>query len=274
LKRGTLVSLTTLGLALVILACPDLTRPLDQPGLANRLLTEAGPVTVSPGAMHGWAFYNDQNDTACTDAAVCRMVDGHTTYGTVVLEAGSSWPGFRGNVDALAIGVSGVTTTFDFELSDTSMVPASAPDSIPTALWDSVSSPANILQDPPGVTGSVIRDLVYVSFVPGASVNDRQAAIDLVHGRVIGGLPIGAPERFYAVRLPYVLGAGDSTSGPILRAQAALSQLPAVWGVVLARMDIFKPMYVRPHDGPEQHGAESANAALAGPGALTPVQVP
>lgn len=378
------MSLTTLGLALVILACRNLASPLPPSGPANRLLDESGQIVVSPGAMHGWAFYNDQNDTACRDSAVCRMVDGpagqrlgagsaflstpaasdgkalvlkdyagtrfdaitelrystfrqsvdsgrnlaialqvnadydltdqsvgyqgrlvyepyqsapgtvldttwqrwdakagkwwgtkasvprggvlvtnpcvqatpctwaqllgafpnvgiHATYGAVVLKAGSSWPGFRGNVDALAIGVSGVTTTFDFELSDAPTVPASAPDSIPTALWDSIASPANTLQDPPSVTGSVIRDLVYVSFVHGTSVGDRQAAIDLVHGTVIGGLPIGEQERFYAVRIPYVLGAGDSTSGPLLRAQAALQRLPTVSDVVLGRMDLFKP---------------------------------
>ena len=38
-----------------------------------------------------------------------------TSAGAVVLKAGSGWPGFRGNVDKLAIGVNGVTTTFDFE---------------------------------------------------------------------------------------------------------------------------------------------------------------
>jgi len=39
----------------------------------------------------------------------------HGSQGAVVLKAGSTWPGFRGNVDALTIGVSGVNTTFDFE---------------------------------------------------------------------------------------------------------------------------------------------------------------
>lgn len=38
-----------------------------------------------------------------------------TSVGAVVLKAGSGWPGFTGNVDKLSIGVSGVTTTFDFE---------------------------------------------------------------------------------------------------------------------------------------------------------------
>ncbi len=39
----------------------------------------------------------------------------HATFGAVVLKAGSTWPGFRGNADNLTIGVSGSNTTFDFE---------------------------------------------------------------------------------------------------------------------------------------------------------------
>lgn len=43
----------------------------------------------------------------------------HAVYGAVVLKAGSGWSNFRGNVDSLAIGVDGVSTVFDFELSTT-----------------------------------------------------------------------------------------------------------------------------------------------------------
>lgn len=35
--------------------------------------------------------------------------------GAVILKAGSGWPGFEGNVDALTVGVNGTDTTFDFE---------------------------------------------------------------------------------------------------------------------------------------------------------------
>lgn len=123
----------------------------------------------------------------------------------------------------------------------TSPVPMTAPDSAPTALWDSVTAPANLLNDPPAVTGTVVRDLVYVRFRPGTTQSDRQAAIDLVHGRVIGGMAIGVQEQFYAVRIPYVLAPGDSTSGPILRAQAALSHLPTITDVLLGWMDKMRP---------------------------------
>jgi hypothetical protein len=230
------------------------------PSKANFLINPSGTVVVSPFNMHGWTFVNDQNDAACTDATVCRLVAGpgtppagvrsaelatplstdgkaliladyagtrldafttlsystyrqsvdagnnlaialqfnvdydlndaatgfmgrivfepyqtnggsvvqnawrtwdalsgkwwgsrttvtsanatvanpcvqatpctlaqliaafpnigvHATLGAVVLKAGSTWPGFRGNVDNLTIGVNGVNTTFDFEPS-------------------------------------------------------------------------------------------------------------------------------------------------------------
>ena len=84
----------------------------------------------------------------------------------------------------------------------TNRVPATAPDSVPTALWDSIIAPANILVDPPGLGGSVLRDLVYVQFRASATQADRQAAIDAIGGTVVGGMKIGGPEYFYAVRLP------------------------------------------------------------------------
>jgi len=40
----------------------------------------------------------------------------HRTFGIVLLKAGRPWPGrFVGNTDALAIGVRGRTTVYDFE---------------------------------------------------------------------------------------------------------------------------------------------------------------
>ena len=392
MKRGTLVSLTTLGLALVILACRDLTRPLDQPGSANRLLNESGPVTVWPGAMHGWSFYNDQNDTACTDSNVCRMVEGpagrplgsgsaflstpaasdgkalvlkdyagtrfdaitelrystfrqsvdsgrnlaialqvnadydltdqsvgyqgrlvyepyhsapgtvldttwqswdakagkwwgtkasvprggvlvtnpcvqatpctwaqllaafpnvgiHTTYGAVVLKAGSSWPGFRGNVDALSIGINGTTTTFDFELHGPT-VPAQAPGPISSALWDSLTATANLMTDPPGMRGRWARNVMFITFQSSATQADRQTVIDLIQGEVVGGNTWPGGEREYIVRIPYATAPGDSISGPVLRTFRALRGHPSVLTVYPLSMDnLSKIHYRRPKDG-------------------------
>ncbi len=55
--------------------------------------------------------------TPCTVAQLLAAFPnlGVSSGGGILLKAGSSWPGFRGNVDKLSIGVSGVTTTFDFD---------------------------------------------------------------------------------------------------------------------------------------------------------------
>jgi hypothetical protein len=372
------VSLTTLDLALAILACRGLTRPPDQPS-ANRLLNESGQVVVSPGAMHSWSFRDDQRDTACTDSAVCRMVDGpagqplgigsaflstpaasdgkalvledyagtrfdaitellyatyrqsadsgrnlaialqvnvdydltdqsvgyqgrlvyepyqsapgtvldttweswdaragkwwgtkasvwrggvlvtnpcvqatpctwaqlltafpnigiHATYGAVMLEAGSGWSGFRGNVDALSIGINGATTTFDFELHGRT-VPAQAPDSISSALWDSLTATANVMTDPPGMRGRWARNVMFITFQPSATLADRQAVIDLIQGEVVGGNTWPGGEREYIVRIPYATAPGDSISGPVLRTVRALRGHPSVLTVYPLSMD-------------------------------------
>ena len=385
------MSLSTFAIALIVFACRDITVPQRGDNLAaNHSLNLPGVVVVSPADMHGWAFSNDQPNSARTDSAVCRLVEGpgnapagtgsaelatssatdekalvlqdykgtrfdrftdlhystyrqsadagnnlsialqfnvdydltdavtayqgrivfepyqgksgnvapstwqqwdakagkwwgtktsvtkngvatanpcvqatpctwaqllaafpnmgvHATYGAVVLKAGSGWATFRGNVDDLTVGVAGVNTTFDFEPS--SPVPATAPDSIPMAIWDSLTAPDNVLSDPPGIAGRVIRDFVYVGFKPSATLADRRAAIASVNGRVVGGAPIGLSEGVYAVRIPYVLVAGDSTSGPILRAIATLDQNPAVDMATVSLLTLPIAKYRRPLDG-------------------------
>ena len=179
----------------------------------------------------------------------------HATSGALFLRAGPLWQGFRGNVDAFSIGILGATTTFDFEMKSYTPVSASAPDSGSRALWDSIIAPANILHDPPGLSGSYIRDLVYVKFLPTATQADRQAAIDAVQGTVVGGMNIGGPERFYAVRIAYVLLPGDGTSGPILRPRAAFMANPQVKLAIFAGMDAVVPYYLPPAKGRLQHTA-------------------
>jgi hypothetical protein len=384
MKRGTLVSLTTLGLALVILACRDLSSPLDAPASANQLLNESGPVTVWPGAMHGWSFYNDQNDTACTDSNVCRMVEGpagrplgsgsaflstpassdgkalvlkdyagtrfdaitelkystfrqsedagrnlaialqvnadydlgdqsvgyqgrlvyepyqaapgtvldttwqswdakagkwwgtkasvpkgsvlvanpcvqatpctwaqllaafpnvgiHSTYGAVVLKAGSSWPGFRGNVDALSIGINGATTTFDFEL--TAAVSILPPDSVPRALFDSLGT---VMAAVPGIEpGPYRRDIVVVRFEPGTPLAVRAALLDSISGRVVGGeMDPDGQSGIYFVRISG--GTFDALVGAVTIMQRQPQVAYASW------WGLFEPdnqSYRRPNDG-------------------------
>lgn len=387
--------LSTLGIAIAVLACRDLLAPLEQlrPPAASPYLNAAGRIVVYPDSLHGWSFYNDQQDVACADSSVCRFVSGpgtvplgsgsaelavsatsegkalvladykgvrldqlttlsystyrqttnsgnnlaislqlnvdfdlsdnatgyqgrlvyepyltasgqvvdsswqnwntkagkwwgtkntvskggvtvsnpcvqsapctwsqllaafpnvgiHSTYGAVVLKAGSGWANFRGNVDSLAIGIDGSTTTFDFEATaPVSGVPIAAPDSVPKAVWDSLTAESNVLVNPPGLWGHIIRDAVLLAFKPTAAQAERQAAVSLVGGRVVGGLAIGSPEHVYVVRIPYSLASGDSISGPVLRAAVALRSLASVQLAVPIPMDPLKSYYRRPSDG-------------------------
>lgn len=86
-RRGRL-ALAILATVLLTFTCREITAPNLTPGSASkRLLNPSGVVVVTPGSMHGWAFYDDQHDAACVDASVCRMVQGP---GTTPLGAGSA----------------------------------------------------------------------------------------------------------------------------------------------------------------------------------------
>ena len=98
--------------------------------------------TVLTGAWQQWNTQDDaqpgnwwftrapQNTpvTGCSQADPCTWSEVltkfpnagvHRTFGGVILKAGSNWlGGFVGNTDALAIGVEGKTTVFDFEPAD------------------------------------------------------------------------------------------------------------------------------------------------------------
>jgi hypothetical protein len=193
--------------------------------------------------------------TPCTWStllAIFPNVGVHATYGAVILKAGSGWANFRGNVDAFSIGINGATTTFDFERSQP--VPAQAPASISSVLWDSLLAPTNLMTDSPGRHGTWVRNVMYVLFKPTATLADRQAAIDLINGEVVGGVsevPGAGPrgEREYIVRIPDALP-GDSISGPVLRARATLIGHPAIVWAIPVNMDKNVPYYRKPTDGP------------------------
>ena len=183
----------------------------------------------------------------CTWAQVLGLFPNlgiHKVYGAVVLKAGSGWAAFRGNVDALSIGIAGITTTFDFETLIP--VPATAPDSIGTALWDSLTQPSNLILNGPG--GKFIRNLLSVKFNPTATLADRQYAIALVNGTVVGGFRLGNPEHFYYVRIPYN-AAGDSVDGPVLRATHALEALTSIESATIVALDFIRLQYRAPVDG-------------------------
>src|SRR5690349_17933692 len=58
-------------------ACDSITSPnrnRDEP--LRPTGRPSASISVSPGAMQGWAFFNDQTGTACGDTLACRMVSG------------------------------------------------------------------------------------------------------------------------------------------------------------------------------------------------------
>lgn len=101
-------------------------------------------------------------------------------------------------------------------------VPELPPDSVPSgALADSIFAPENRISDP-RLGSRVPRDIVFLSFVPDATQEQRQEAIDLVGGRVVGGVPVH-PGAWYIVRIP-----SDGTAEPLVQAIRALEGLPTV----------------------------------------------
>ena len=383
MRRGKLMSLSALGIALIGFACRDIIAPHETeiPPAARSL--SPGTVVVSPGDMHGWSFINDQTDAACTDSSACRFVGGpapvpagtgsaelatalstdgvalavqlyrgtrldaitelqystyrqtddagnnlavalqlnadfdltdqtvgyqgrlvfepyqgngggvpqnmwqtwdakagkwwgtkssvpvngvlttnpcvqatpctwaqlltafpnagvHATYGAIFLKAGSGWQSFRGNVDNLRIGVNGSTTVFDFELQSRQVVPMSPPDSEPSDLRDSTKW----VSGEPHYAGLILRDIVVLIFRPGTAQADRQSAIDLVNGTVVGGYPVPNTESAYLVRVP-----SDSALEPLFQAISKLRGLPQVSVAMPDEILIDAPTYRRPTDG-------------------------
>jgi hypothetical protein len=98
-------------------------------------------------------------------------------------------------------------------------VPASAPDSIP----NSVYAAANVSTNLSGLSGTYVRNIVTILFAPNTPRARRQAAVDAVGGRVIGGYRLPDGDGEYYVRLP-----DDGTAGPLLRAMDLLNGFPGV----------------------------------------------
>jgi hypothetical protein len=184
----------------------------------------------------------------------------HATYGAIVLKAGSGWPAFRGNVDALTIATPGASVTYDFEVS-APMVPALPPDSIPA--W--VYADSNWVDGGTVIAGNVAKNVVMVAFAPGASVSDRTNAISRVGGTVVGGLRMSEEfEGVYYVRL-----AAGSTPAEIIAARDTLSTLEQVGMAIPIVNDTIAGTYLRPIDGPSASSwqvdtakADGANWAL------------
>ena len=115
-------------------------------------------------------------------------------------------------------------------------VPALPPDGIPS-WFDHDSSYASS-----AVQGRFLRRVVVVLFVEGASQAQRQAAIDAVGGRVIGGAPAVDVDGDYFVEIP-----NAQTEAQLDSVLAALRELPQVEETDLVPPGAT-PQYLRPND--------------------------
>lgn len=106
-------------------------------------------------------------------------------------------------------------------------VPALPPSSAPRELWNR----ENQMQDSTFTRGSFLRDIAAIRFKPGVSQRERQAAVNLVGGTLVGGIPLGNGDGYYLVRIP-----GDGTARPLFEAIGRLRALPQV--------DSAAPQYV------------------------------
>jgi hypothetical protein len=95
-------------------------------------------------------------------------------------------------------------------------VPATAPDSVPLSIFERMA------HDTPFMSGRFPRDVVFIEFFPGTTVEQRQAAVDAVCGTVVGGYP---RIDTYAVRI-----ADHPQAAVLFGAIGVLRRMPGVWG--------------------------------------------
>ncbi len=112
-------------------------------------------------------------------------------------------------------------------------MPGYAPESTPAAIRRELTRPDNVLLDPPGISGRVVKNALYIRFTDSAGERDRNAALRAVGAVVIGGLRMKGAE-YYHIRIDV---ARDSGAGPLLRARETLRALPQVHSVLLELLD-------------------------------------
>jgi len=112
-------------------------------------------------------------------------------------------------------------------------MPGYAPESTPSAIRRELVRPENVLVDPPGISGRIVKNALYIRFTDAAGERERTAALRAIGGVVIGGLRMKDGELYHVrIEVPR-----DSGAGPLLRARATLRALPQVQQVLLDMLD-------------------------------------
>ncbi|MFW6206908.1 MAG: hypothetical protein ACOC5J_03135 [Gemmatimonadota bacterium] len=118
-------------------------------------------------------------------------------------------------------------------------VPAVAPDTVPEGFYDE----DNFRMSATCVTGRMLRGIVVVTFAEGTTQAEKQEAIDLIDGEVVGGIrPRDDIEGYYYVQVE------EDPEGQILcDAIETLTNLPQVGNVTPSLTTTS--FYRRPDDG-------------------------
>jgi hypothetical protein len=128
-----------------------------------------------------------------------------------------------------------VATDFPAEQTVTVAPPPSLPE------W--VHADTNISGPTDSVGTSFTKRIVIVRFRPTATLADRQLAVALVNGTVVGGrlYPDGTSGTYY-VQVP-----DDGSGLQLFQARGTLRTLPQVESAIL---EVYvEPLYLKPHDG-------------------------
>jgi hypothetical protein len=119
-------------------------------------------------------------------------------------------------------------------------VPATPPDSVPTAVLNEIGNLMTIVRDS---QGTYPPNFVQVLFQRSAAQADRQQAVDLIRGEVVGGVPL-TEGGIYVVRL--APGATLDSLRAVISTLKALPQVVVAMPVYLGELDL---PFVRPADG-------------------------
>lgn len=146
---------------------------------------------------------------------------------------------------AVPRGVTAMRVTLYASGANVFTVPAEPPDKVPLDEVEDSRLPDNIVTNDPRIPGRVVRNKLWLLFRDNATPEQRQAAIDLVGGVVIGGRRIGTDPRgvftktfsgsanaapgYYYLRIP---ANPDSGAGPLAAVIRTLALLPQVQHVM------------------------------------------
>lgn len=239
-----------------------LTQPIGTPDGSIReggkVFFERGPTPKyhSPGDT-GTVSLRNADETASYTAANQPFFQ----YDTILLPQETSDPRrWEYNVPPTVRSFTFVVKVFTATPTE-NRVPAVAPDHIPDGFYGST----NIMLHSPyfPISDMVVKNVVAVRFEPWASRDERQAAVDVIRGRVVGGHRLSGVEGSYFIEI-----VDDGTGAMMSAAVDTLATLPTVANAGAEMLSLPEEWlaHIRPTDegawaGPWQLNASHANGS-------------